>query len=70
MFQTEIRVPFVQTHLWCQLKAFADVLLICTDGKHGLFTIYKKIPEIRVESKWNMTFLVVPAENFLEQRNI
>ena len=30
----------------------------------------QKFLENPLESKWNMTFLVVPAENFREQRNI
>ena len=37
IFQTEIRVPFVQGHLWYQFPAFEAVFqkmeLICTNGK-------------------------------------
>ena len=35
-----------------------------------VFTVYKSFWKIRLESKWNMTFSVVPAESFREQRNI
>ena len=39
-------------------------------GRSRLFTIYKNFPGIRLESKWNTTFYVVPTENFREQQNI
>ena len=36
----------------------------------GCLPFTKRFRKIWLESKWYMTFLVVPAENFREQRNI
>ena len=39
-------------------------------GDNGCLRFTLSFRKIRLESKWNTTFWVVPAENFREQRNI
>ena len=39
-------------------------------GDNGCLLFTLSFRKIRLESKWNTTFWVVPAENFREQRNI
>ena len=39
-------------------------------GQHGCLPFTTTFRKFRLESKWYMTFRVVPAENFREQRDV
>ena len=65
MFQTEIRVPFFQSHLWHHLYAFAVVFrkmkLICTNSKHDSGTKLTS-PEFCVPFAQTVDRLVCPCK--------
>ena len=43
--------------------------MVSAQRNPGCLPFTKRFRKIRLQSKWNMTFLVVPVENFREQRN-